>query len=255
MRDPNFDKAREMFMAYGGDWFGMLHEGELKLYESFKVPKALEDKWRLEYRENMWAELVGDLTKTHFVSRICDTIQQRQDFDALLPLAAFAERSMDQLDTLSKILISKNLLETISPYSREKGFAYNLLVAIDKTLFRKSPAPRTRQEVRRVIRKLLESAIHSPVWVSDHHRASLSVPDSVRSAHPELFDFFSPQVLLARANEAMRELDYVDKPTSWSTKYQESIGDRVGSKMLIGICTGIVCALIAALILYLYLPK
>ena len=122
------ERAKELFLAYGGNRFFMDHDGALAEYEGFRVPKETEARWAEEFlREFTETERYGkDALKAYGTAAELVKAGSRADWERCLfyPLRA---RHLDDVTRLFMLQRSFRMAETAvkkRAFSRKEAEAY-----------------------------------------------------------------------------------------------------------------------------------
>ena len=111
----DYTEAKKLFFEYGGLKFGMWHEGVIKKYESFNVPKKLERQWQQKILEEWREKMKLDhppLKKWVIISNYFHRNREFSQKDSI----EFLKENKDQMqdmDDLSKLIV----IELIFDYS------------------------------------------------------------------------------------------------------------------------------------------
>lgn len=110
--DVNLLKAKELFLKYEGSHFYMSRDGEYENYKKYQVTKEQEKEWINEYQ----MELIQKLDKQDLPKQIrtfCTTVRAFLEISNLQKMVSKLKSIEQALDSYSRFLISKEILETL----------------------------------------------------------------------------------------------------------------------------------------------
>ncbi len=110
-----YEKAKEIFMKYQGDHYGMDLDGEYDLYKSYGVPRRIERKWLAELKEICISRLDSETNEKKYIKKFWDAIEvlnRLKDIDGLIDLLINTSQRAKQMTTIPLVLWAEDLIRT-----------------------------------------------------------------------------------------------------------------------------------------------
>lgn len=107
------DRAKEIFMKYGGSHFHIHRDMMWDEYKSYEVSKATEDEWFKECQENCIAQIKEGDDVSFNMSKVCTIIREKKNTEYLSELVQALEVSINEIDTFRRLVVTEQLAELI----------------------------------------------------------------------------------------------------------------------------------------------
>ena len=110
-----YEKAKEIFMKYQGNHYGMDLDGEYELYKSYGVPRRIERKWLAELKEICISRLNSETNEKKYIKKFRDAIEvlnRLEDIDGLIDLLINTSQRAKQMTTIPLVLWAEDLIRT-----------------------------------------------------------------------------------------------------------------------------------------------
>ena len=114
MFTKKYEKAKEIFMKYQGNHYGMDLDGEYDLYKSYGVPRRIERKWLAELKEICISRLDSETNEKKYIKKFSDAIEvlnRLKDIDGLIDLLINTSQHAKQMTTIPLIIWAEDLIE------------------------------------------------------------------------------------------------------------------------------------------------
>jgi len=118
----DYTESKKLFFEYGGSKFGMWHERVIEKYESFSVPRELEQQWQEEILDELRKRMKSNSTieeKTTIIHSYIDRSREFGKKDALDFLKENKEKLQD-LDDFSQLVIIEQIIGRLLPEEPER---------------------------------------------------------------------------------------------------------------------------------------
>jgi len=154
MRSENYQEAKNMFFLYRGNGFNMWHDGVIDKYDTFEVPRELENKWYEEYVEEKIQQLRTEINKDKITSLFFDlgeaTEQRGIGAKPFLFIIDYLKCERLKFDSFTLILLAGNLRRALKAYTRK--------YPNDK---------KTQKNVKTLCLEILSGILDGPITVSE----------------------------------------------------------------------------------------
>jgi hypothetical protein len=180
----NIEKAKKLFMEYGGSHFGMGRECVYDEYLRYNVSKSQELLWIKEYQTNLLEELNKDPNETSIVSRYSGSVSDYKNYEALEPLITFTKENMTKLCSFSKLRYAEEIFRATAAKRR----------IVEGDVFSKA---------RKISVDLLYSVIKEPIAVSSRYKKESLLKDVI-----------SDQSILDRASANLEKMNKTESSLS-----------------------------------------
>lgn len=154
MNKNKYEKAKEIFIKYQGDHYGMDLDGEYELYKSYGVPRRIERKWLAELKEICISRLDSETNEKKYIKKFSDAIEvlnRLKDIDGLIVLLINTSQRVKQMTTIPLVIWAEVFVETAI---RIKKFIE------DATILAKT---------KEIIIPILEDALSKPILLSEEY--------------------------------------------------------------------------------------
>ncbi len=105
----NLEKAKAIFMDFGGSKFGMGRECAFEEYRQYHIPAETELEWIQEYQKELLNRLDKKPNESDIVSQFSSSVSNYKNYDALGALVAFTKEKSKQLCSFSKLRYAEEL--------------------------------------------------------------------------------------------------------------------------------------------------
>jgi hypothetical protein len=163
MQDEKRNKAKEIFLHYGGSYFHMAREEVLNDYLKYSISKRQELEWIKEYQQ----ELIADIEKENVVGpslmRLEDTICGYRDIEGLKSVLELINRKKGKADSFTQLLMAELLIRIYDSFRQCN-------VLSDPEL----------SKLRKLAIAILEVVMAGPITVSEYYLDSSLMIEATR---------------------------------------------------------------------------
>jgi len=106
--------AKEIYMQYGCSTSGRWREGDYNEYKSHGISEEQEGEWRKEYQKDLLDRLESDPSNSGYWTcayMYCATQSEQESLD---PLMDTLDDKQSEMDTFSKLICAKEILEFLT---------------------------------------------------------------------------------------------------------------------------------------------
>lgn len=107
------DRAKEIFMKYGGCFFHIHRDMMLDEYKSYGVSKETENEWIIECQENCIAQIKDGYDVTFNMNKICTIMREKKNAEYLSELLEALEISVNKIDTFKRLVLTEQVVELV----------------------------------------------------------------------------------------------------------------------------------------------
>ena len=155
------EKAKSLFMDFGGSKFGMGREGVFEEYRQYNVSAKTEIEWIKEYQAELLNKLKKKPNESDLVSLFSRSVFNYKNYDALNQLLALIKEVADALCSFSKLRYAEELYRATA----------------DKI---KIEAGDVISESRITAIELIKSVLSNPITVSPAYKKQRMMKDTLK---------------------------------------------------------------------------
>jgi hypothetical protein len=133
----NYDEAKKIYFHYNGSYFFMDREGDYEKYQSFNVPRFIEEKWDEEIKKNIISDINKEMNVRIIVS-LCrklisisaDKIYNNIDICGLKFVSDVLNNNKHNFDTFTKLILIElmfNKLYSKNFFKADSGITKHIL--------------------------------------------------------------------------------------------------------------------------------
>ena len=159
--NTKLEKAKALFMDFGGSKFGMGREGAFEEYRQYHVSAKTELEWIKEYQAELLDKLRREPNKSDLVSQFSRAVSSYKNYDALNQLLALIKENSNALCSFSKLRYAEELYRaTAAKIKIEAGDVIS--------------------ESRVTAIELMKSVLSSPIFVSPAYKRQAMMKDTLK---------------------------------------------------------------------------
>jgi len=155
MEPEKYEKAKELFMAYGGSIFGMARDNEEHFctYKSLDVPYETEIEWRKEIQADVLEQLMqasSNWEKCHLIGEYGYLVESLKDKEGFQFILDYIKGNEDSFDSKTMSICISRVINMV----RNKKDKDKRAVVLNEMLL------------------MLKNLLNKPITVSDEYRHS-----------------------------------------------------------------------------------
>jgi hypothetical protein len=119
----NIEKAKEIFIKYGGSNFHMEREGEYEFYKSFNITKKEEIQWIREYHKKVIIEIESENKVSIFTSKLSElsnSIILFKDIESFKSMIDTVKEKSELIDSFSQLRIAEEIYSIVNAFSKSE---------------------------------------------------------------------------------------------------------------------------------------
>ncbi len=156
------NKAKKIFMNYGGNYFHMQRDGILSEYKSYAIDKSTEKMWLREYQETILKKIKEGYSLDVYLTKFFSAMRQIREVETLQALFNPLVKSLKNADTFIKLRVAEEMQEFIVFFNK------NHLANSEKI-----------SDYKKLTIEILKNIIAKPIVISETTRKNVVFDDTL----------------------------------------------------------------------------